>query len=188
MAVQLGFYVNQSRCAGCNACFMACKDKNDLDDERAFRRVWESRSGAFQESGNGLTHTVKAAWLSLSCNHCDDPKCVTSCPTGAMKKNKEDGVVWADVKICRGVQFCIKECPYGAPQLNKKTFRISKCDMCADLREKGEEPACVAACPYGNIEIGPIDELRKKYGNIAVVEGLPDPSITKPNLVITPHK
>ena len=188
MALQLGFYVNQSRCAGCNACFMACKDKNDLDDNRAFRRVRESRSGGFSYSGNGLAHTVKAAWISIGCNHCEDAKCVSKCPTGAMQKNQEDGTVFADLEICQGLQVCVLECPYGAPQFNEKTGKISKCDLCADLREKGEDPACVAACPYGNIEYGPIEELRKKYGNLAQVTGLPDPNITKPNLVITPHK
>jgi anaerobic dimethyl sulfoxide reductase subunit B len=189
VANQLGFYINQSRCTGCNACFMACKDKNDLDDERNYRRVWESKSGGFYEQeGEGMTNNVIAAWLSMSCNHCDKPACVDYCPTGAMRKNPKDGIVYADTKVCKGVQVCIVKCPYGAPQFNQSTWKISKCDMCADLREKGEEPACVAACPLGNIEYGPIDDLRKKYGNLAQVAGLPNPSITKPNLVITPHK
>jgi anaerobic dimethyl sulfoxide reductase subunit B len=188
VAVQLGFYINQSRCGGCNTCFMACKDKNDLDDERAYRRVRESKNGGFKKQGQALTHNVTAAWLSMSCNHCDKPLCVEYCPTGAMQKNPKDGTVFADLEVCQGVQVCIVKCPYGAPQFNKKTFKISKCDLCADLREKGEEPACVAACPLGNIEYGPIEELRKKYGNLAQVTGLPDPAITKPNLVIIPHK
>ncbi len=79
-------------------------------------------------------------------------------------------------------------CPYGAPQLNEQTGQMSKCDMCVDLLAKGESPGCVATCPLEAIKFGPIDELRAKYGSVCDVNGLPDSSITKPNLVVKAHQ
>lgn len=65
---------------------------------------------------------------------------------------------------------------------------MSKCDFCVDLQAKGEQPVCVATCPLEAIKFGPIDELRAKYGVVSDVKGLPDSSITKPNLVIKAHQ
>ena len=65
---------------------------------------------------------------------------------------------------------------------------MSKRGLCTDLRAEGKEPACVTACPSRALDWGPIDVLRDKYGDISAVAPLPDPSITKPNLVIRPHR
>ena len=65
---------------------------------------------------------------------------------------------------------------------------MTKCDLCADYRAQGEDPACVAACPARALDWGPIDELRAKYGHEDGIAPLPDPSITNPHLVITPHR
>ncbi len=66
---------------------------------------------------------------------------------------------------------------------------MSKCDLCADYREVGQDPACVSACPSRALDWGPIDELRSRYpGGSNAIEPLPDPSHTRPNLVITPHR
>lgn len=186
---QLGFYINQSLCSGCKACTVACKDKNELDVGLNFRRVYTHEEGAYlQQPGGGVVSNIKAYYFSISCNHCANPACVETCPTGAIKKRSEDGVVTINQDICAGTQLCIKACPYGSPQYNKKVFKSNKCDFCIDLQEKGEDPVCVATCPMRAIEFGPIDELRKKYGKTDQINGMPNPSITKPNIVITPHR
>ncbi|MCS6742335.1 hypothetical protein NOM94_21110, partial [Acinetobacter baumannii] len=69
-----------------------------------------------------------------------------------------------------------------------ETKQMSKCDFCIDLQQKGEQPVCVATCPLGAIQFGPIDELRERYGEVNYVTGLPSPEITHPNLVINPHQ
>lgn len=188
MGIQLGFYIDQSRCIGCKACQIACKDKNDLEVGRLYRRVSENHKGSFSRVGSAYTNNVVASWTSIACNHCIDPMCVSNCPTGAMHKREEDGVVVVDDAKCIGCRYCEWSCPYGAPQFNSQTGIMTKCDFCVDLMARGEDPACVAACPYQLIEYGPIDELRQKYGNLADIIGLAPSSITKPNLVITPHK
>lgn len=188
MGKQLGFYIDQSRCSGCKACQIACKDKNDLEVGRLFRRVSETKGGSFAPSGKAYIQDVFAYYTSIACNHCEDPKCVKNCPSGAMNKRTEDGVVVVDESKCVGCRYCTWACPYGAPQYNPSKGKMSKCDFCLDLQDKGEEPACVAACPLQVIEFGPIEELRKKYGSLADVKDLTPSSVTKPNIVIKPHK
>ncbi|WP_251553758.1 DMSO/selenate family reductase complex B subunit [Neobacillus muris] len=186
---QLGFYINQSLCTGCKACSVSCKDKNNLEVGINFRRVYSYEEGNFiDQPGGGLVHNINAFYYSISCNHCTNPKCLPSCPVGAIFKDKDNGVVTIDQDICVGTQLCVKACPYGAPQYNPKVFKSNKCNLCIDLQEDGQDPVCVATCPMRAIEFGPIDELRKKYGNVSQIKGLPSDTITNPNLVITPHK
>ncbi len=186
---QYGFYIDQSRCTGCNACMIACKDKNDNPEGIQFRRIYTFENGDFGSLKDGsFVNNVTSFNLSISCNHCDDPGCVKGCPTGAMTKRKEDGTVFVDHDKCVGCKYCEWNCPYGAPQYNEELGKMTKCDGCFDLRQAGEEPACVGACIMRAIEFGPIDELRKKHGNNADLNVLPSSSITHPNIVINPHK
>lgn len=186
---QLGFFIDSSRCSGCKTCQVACKDKNNLEVGRRFRRVYEIQGGGFLPTGNGgLQHNVHAYTLSIACNHCADPACTKNCPTTAMHKRPGDGIVRVDTDKCVGCGYCVWSCPYGAPQLNTASGQMSKCDFCVDLLARGEEPICVAACPLGAIQFGPIEELRARYGALNTVKGLPDPAITQPNLVVKPHR
>lgn len=73
---QLGFFIDSSRCSGCKACRVACKDKNNLEVGRRFRRVYEVKGGSFIPTGQGgVSNNVFAYTLSISCNHCADPVC-----------------------------------------------------------------------------------------------------------------
>ncbi len=186
---QLGFYINQSLCTGCKACAVACKDKNNLDVGVNFRRVYSYEDGSFiKQPTGGIVHNIKAYYFSISCNHCTQPKCVLSCPVGAIVKDKENGVVTIDQDVCVGSRLCVTACPYGAPQYNERVFKSNKCDFCLDLQAKGEEPVCVSSCPMRAIEFGEIKELRRKYGTVSQIIGMPSSEITQPNIVITPHR
>lgn len=185
---QLGFYINNKYCTNCTACVISCKDKNDLEVGVNFRRVYEYSDGAYIEEKNAIIPNVQTFFTSISCNHCDDPGCVKGCPTGAMYKRDEDGVVLVDHDRCVGCKYCEWNCPYGAPQYNEALGKMTKCDFCIDLLAVGESPACVGSCPMRALEFGPIDELREKYGDIRDIKGLPNSSITNPNIVIGAHK
>lgn len=143
--------------------------------------------GGYTQTGKGLVNDVYAYWLSMSCNHCEDPICAKNCPTGALQKRPGDGVVFIDQAKCIGCRYCVMSCPYGAPQYNPKTGKTGKCDMCKDLLAKGEKPVCVTACPMRVLEAGKIEELRKKYQGVDQIKGMPEPK-TKPAFVITPHR
>ncbi|WP_159565668.1 DMSO/selenate family reductase complex B subunit [Budvicia diplopodorum] len=185
---QLGFFIDSSLCSGCKACQVACKDKNDLEVGRRFRRIYTVQGGGFTENGQGgYLNNVYAYNLSVACNHCADPACVKNCPTTAMHKREGDGIVRVNTDKCIGCGYCSWSCPYGAPQMNHEAGQMSKCDFCIDLQAKGEQPVCVATCPLGAIKYGPIDELRAKYGTLSDVQGLPDSAITHPNLVVKAH-
>ena len=187
MAEKLGFYFNQTLCNGCKACQIACKDKHSLPEGVTWRRVVEYAGGSWQRDGNTVTPNVFSYYTSISCNHCEDPICVKVCPTTAMHQN-EDGTVSVDADKCVGCRYCEWACPYSAPQYHPGLGHMTKCDLCADYRSEGKDPACVAACPSRALGWGPIDELRDEHGHVDNTEPLPDPSITRPHLVITPHR
>lgn len=187
MSTKLGFYFDQSVCTGCKACQIACKDKHDLPIGVKWRRVVEYTGGSWQEDGDTMVPNVFTYYTSIACNHCEDPICVKVCPTTAMHK-REDGTVAVDPDKCVGCRYCEWACPYSAPQYNPELGHMTKCDLCADYRSEGRNPACVEACPSRALDWGPIEELRERYGDVDAVEPLPDPSITRPHLVITPHR
>lgn len=188
MAKQLGFYYNSDICVGCKACQIACKDKNKLPTGVLWRRVVEYGGGSWlPRDGVLVPQDVFGYFLSISCNHCENPACTQACPTGAMHKD-ENGIVSIDADKCIGCRYCEWACPYGAPQFNAELQRMTKCDFCIDLIEAGQKPACVSACTMRALDFGELDELREKYGDLNEVEPLPVNNITSPSLVINPHR
>jgi len=94
----------------------------------------------------------------MSCMHCANPACEKVCPTGAIRKRAEDGVVLVDQSRCIGCRYCASACPFGAPQFEPGGTMI-KCDMCPDRLAEGKQPACAATCPTGALHFGTLDEL-----------------------------
>ena len=188
MAKQLGFYVNLANCTGCKACEVACKDKNDLPIGVRWRRVYEFGGGEWVQDGDmQVPSGVFTYFVSNACNHCEKPICMEVCPASAISK-REDGIVLIDADKCIGCRYCSWACPYGAPQFNEEIKVMTKCNFCYDLQAQGEKPACVDACPYRVLEFGDIEELKAKHGNLVSVSPMPDPSLTKPAVVYSPHK
>lgn len=186
--MQLGFYFNSNTCIGCRTCEIACKDKNNLPTGTNWRRVTEYGEGSWRtENGEQVPAGVVSYYLSVSCQHCASPPCMEVCPASAIWKDNE-GIVHVDKEKCVGDQACLAACPYDAPQFESDKTEMSKCDMCADLFLIGENPACVDACPLRALDWGEMEKLREKYGTITAVSPLPDGSITKPSMILTPHR
>ncbi len=80
------------------------------------------------------------------CNHCLNPACVASCPSGALYKRGEDGIVLVDQKRCRGWRACIAACPYKKTFYNWHTGKTEKCILCFPRLETGQAPACFHSC------------------------------------------
>lgn len=179
---RLGFIYDQTRCIGCNACQMACKDKNNLESGLFFRRV---ETIEYTENGKD-----KCVHYSGACNHCEEAACVKSCPTGAMHY-MEDGTVGHDSGKCVGCGTCTWACPYRAPKLSCRLGIARKCNSCMDLRRLGRNPACVDAClthclEFKDLELAESGE-NGKGGRLELVSELPflpDASLTKPSLKI----
>lgn len=175
-----GFYFDMEACIGCRTCQIACKDKNNLQLGVLFRRVKSFETGVFPKPDSYN--------YSSTCNHCKEATCVKGCPTGAMHFG-EDGTVQHDDSLCIGCKYCIWNCPYAVPQYLEEKNMVGKCDSCKDLRDKGENPACVDACLMRCLEFGDLDELAAKHKTNPLIKDLPilpSSSITNPSIFITP--
>lgn len=164
--MRMAFFFDQSRCMGCNTCTVACKDYYNVNPGPVrYRTQWTHES----DDGVGGFYS-----LVMSCNHCENPACMTACPVDAISK-RDDGIVIVDRDKCEDIQACILACPYAAPGVaddkqepeKQSTWVVNhpmqKCNMCAELLDKGEKTVCERACPVHAIEIGDYDDLMKKY-------------------------
>lgn len=185
---QLGFYMDTSICIGCKTCLIACKDKNDLPVDVNWRRAIEYCGGSWQgEKNSQVPENVFVYYITLSCQHCENPLCLINCPFTAISKDN-DGIVQIDQTKCIGCQTCASVCPYDAPQFAGDEGKMSKCDMCADLRAIDKNPACIDACPLRALDWGEMKDLRKKYGNVDAVDPFPDGKLTNPSMILKPHR
>ena len=80
------------------------------------------------------------------CNHCLNPACVAACPSGALYKRGEDGIVLLDQNRCRGWRACVPACPYKKTFYNWSTGKSEKCILCYPRLETGQAPACFHSC------------------------------------------
>src|SRR5699024_3255109 len=80
------------------------------------------------------------------CEHCLNPSCVASCPSGALYKRDEDGIVLVDQDACRGWRFCMSGCPYHKVYYNWNTHKAEKCNFCYPRTEAGLPTICSETC------------------------------------------
>ena len=85
-------------------------------------------------------------YLPRICEHCLNPSCVAACPSGAMYKRVEDGIVLVDQDACRGWRMCVSACPYKKVYFNHKTGKAEKCTLCYPLIEQGKPTICSETC------------------------------------------
>jgi nitrate reductase / nitrite oxidoreductase, beta subunit len=85
-------------------------------------------------------------YLPRICEHCLNPACVASCPSGAMYKREEDGIVLVDQEQCRAWRFCVSGCPYKKVYFNWKTHKAEKCTFCYPRFESGLTTVCSETC------------------------------------------
>jgi anaerobic dimethyl sulfoxide reductase subunit B len=182
---QYGFFIDLSRCIGCNACTIACKQWHHIQDSSVkWMRVNQWENGAFPD--------IEVHTLPMMCLHCQKPVCAAACPGKAIRKEPKYGAVLVDQKKCTGEGACKKACPYGAPQFasDKPGEKMSKCNMCIDRLEQGLNPICVLSCSMRALEFGPLAELQKKYG-LTNIPGLPDSLVqgfhTRPSAIFKPE-
>ena len=85
-------------------------------------------------------------YLPRICNHCLNPSCVAACPSGAIYKRGEDGVVLISQDKCRAWRMCVSGCPYKKTYFNWSTGKSEKCILCFPRLESGQPPACFHSC------------------------------------------
>ena len=164
---QYRFHFDMSKCVGCKCCEVACAEQNNNPPDVSWRRVGEIEGGMYPQT--------QRMHLSMGCNHCLDPSCMTGCPTAAYSKDPVTGIVAHNPDVCIGCEYCIWNCPYSVPAFNPDRGVVGKCDMCHGRLAEGDAPACVNACPSEALEIEIVDiaEWRQRYGDEANAPGLP---------------
>jgi anaerobic dimethyl sulfoxide reductase subunit B (iron-sulfur subunit) len=167
MSKQYVFFYDVSRCIQCRTCEVACKSTHDLEPGVKLRRVVETWDGEYPN--------VTRTFFSLACMHCEKPACIAVCPTGAIIKRSEDGIVVVDKDKCNGCRECFSACPYGVPQFGNDGI-MQKCDFCIEI---GREPACAVSCPAEALSFGTLDKLPKTPAGKTVrrMDGTTSPSI-----------
>ena len=182
--MQIGFYYDQSRCMGCYACIGACRSWHELDQQipnliTIVKQEKQKPPQVGKLANLSLTH------LFLACFHCAQPTCIPACPDELLVKRAEDGiVVITDPEDCTACQLCVEACPYEALKVfTGNTTNLFKCDLCVDRVSTGRPPACVTACPGKAIDVGPMEELVTKYGELRELEGFANYHQTKPSIV-----
>jgi nitrate reductase beta subunit len=125
-------------------------------------------------------------YLPRICNHCANPACVASCPSGAIYKRGEDGVVLINQEKCRGWRACVAACPYKKIYYNWKTGKSEKCILCYPRLETGQPPSCFHSC-VGRIRYMGVllyDASRLEEAMKAPQESLVDSQI---GILLDPH-
>ena len=172
-AKKLGLVIDLDTCVGCQACATSCKEWNaqgdsgpltDTDPQGAdVTGPWFNRIHGYEvkEQGRDDSRIVN---FPRSCLHCEQPACVTVCPTGASYKRAEDGIVLINPDTCIGCKLCSWACPYGAREYDYTQGVMKKCTLCIDriyntnLEPEDQVPACVKACPTGARHFGDLGD------------------------------
>jgi nitrate reductase beta subunit len=94
----------------------------------------------------GTVENTFMMYLPRLCEHCLNPACVASCPSGSIYKREEDGIVLIDQDKCRGWRMCVSGCPYKKIYYNWKSGKAEKCTFCYPRIESGQPTVCSETC------------------------------------------
>ncbi len=158
--------IDTERCTRCDDCVRACASTH-------------AGTPVFVRQGPQY-----GPWMfTQACMHCEDPVCMIGCPTGAIHRDLETGLVKINEASCIGCKSCAESCPYdtirmvhssdehGRARIDESTklpiLQASKCDLCADA---GGRPACQSACPHDalvRIDMSDLQHLSRHFGRKA---------------------
>lgn len=123
------------------------------DDDLGGTAATDAHDPILQQMRRDATEQVKLEYektfmffLPRICEHCLNPSCVASCPSGAMYKRAEDGIVLVDQDQCRGWRMCVTGCPYKKVYFNHRTGKAEKCTFCYPRVEVGLPTVCSETC------------------------------------------
>ena len=131
--VHYGMVIDTEHCVGCQTCTISCKISNEVPGSAHWNHL-ESLDGDVLYQATGTFPRTRLAFRPMLCNHCEDPACVKHCPTHAMHKDAETGLVLVDQDRCIACGYCTWTCPYGAPSMDDVHHIMSKCTFCSRKR------------------------------------------------------
>lgn len=151
------FYIDPSRCIGCNACVAACAE-------------CDTHAGVSMIHLETIERRDGVQTTPVICMHCEEPACAMVCPADAIKRTP-DGVVQSSLKPrCIGCTNCVYACPFGVPKYDVKIDQMMKCDMCYDRTSVGKKPMCATVCPSQALMYGTPEEIAAQRSGTPVNE------------------
>ena len=152
---ELAFFIDYSRCIGCEACVQACEECDTHRGQSMIHLEVIHRTNSIQTAPQ-------------VCMHCDEPICAQVCPADAIKKTP-DGVVQSSLKPrCIGCSNCVLACPFGVPKYDGYADQMMKCDMCYDRTSIGKRPMCATVCPSQALAFTTREDIERTRQGVAV--------------------
>ena len=127
-------HCDDSKCVGCDICEYACSYEKEGVFNPLKSRIRSVRIG----------QTFNTA---ITCKACIEAPCIGACPEKALSRATGTGAILVDQDKCKGCDWCIEACKYGAVTLNNRTGKAMICDIC------GGDPKCIPFCPEGALSL-----------------------------------
>ena len=146
------FFLDPSRCIGCNACVQACSE-------------CDTHKGHSMIQLDCIDPSRSTQTVPVVCMHCDSPTCAEVCPADAIKRTADGVVQSARKPRCIACNNCVLACPFGVPKMNTGMHLMMKCDMCYDRTSVGKKPMCASVCPSQALFFGTREEITRLRPN-----------------------
>ncbi|MCZ7666952.1 MAG: 4Fe-4S binding protein [Chloroflexi bacterium] len=147
-AAEMEFFIDPSRCIGCQACVQACTECDTHKGQSMIQLDYVDRQATTQTA-------------PVICMHCDSPTCAEVCPADAIKRTADGVVQTARKPRCIACNNCVLACPFGVPKMNNEMNLMMKCDMCYDRTSIGLKPMCASVCPSQALFFGTREEIER---------------------------
>ena len=144
----LHFFIDPSRCIGCQACVQACTECDTHRGESMIHLEYVDRAESVQT-------------VPVVCMHCEQPTCAEVCPADAIKRTGDGVVQSARKPRCIACGNCVVACPFGVPELYEDRKIMMKCDMCYDRTSVGKKPMCATVCPSQALFFGTREQIEQ---------------------------
>ncbi len=141
------FFIDPSRCIGCNACVQAC---GECDTHKGYSMI----------QLDYIDPVLSPQTVPLVCMHCETPTCAEVCPADAIKRTPDGVVQSARKPRCIACSNCVLACPFGIPKMQSAMHLMMKCDLCYDRSSVGKKPMCASVCPSQALYFGTRAEVQ----------------------------
>jgi Fe-S-cluster-containing dehydrogenase component len=174
----VGMLYDTTKCIGCKACVVACREANDLPPDTSRDGIHLAPLDLNSKTKNVIKlyrEGPQVSFMKSQCMHCVDPACASACMLGSLHKDEKTGIVGYNPTYCVGCRYCQMACPFNVAkfEFEKAAPKIVKCELCrhrvgqAQMASdggfsrypKGNGPACCEVCPREAVIYGKRSEL-----------------------------